>query len=125
MEAPNNKDACKKLLEACSASNQLPQNIALGYKATATMMMAKHVLSPVTKLSKFSSGRSILEKAVAMDTSSVEVRFLRYAVQVNAPSFLGYNKSIDTDEAFLRRNYKNVSDIALKKMVEGFLLSKK
>jgi hypothetical protein len=125
MEAGSSKTSCKKLVDICNANTSLPNNLLLGYKGSATMMMAKHVFSPVTKLSKFSEGKTILEQAVALDTSSVEVRLLRYAVQVNAPSFLGYNKSINADKAYLLKSYRNISDNALRQMMQNILIGEK
>lgn len=100
-KAPTEKKACEKLIKLMEANNPKQNPLLLGYKGSAIMMMANHVVNPFTKLSFFKEGRNMLEKAVKTERKNVELRFLRYAAQTNAPSFLGYDEHIAGDKEFL------------------------
>ncbi|CAF1687547.1 unnamed protein product [Didymodactylos carnosus] len=66
-----------------------------------------------------------MENAIARDTLDVEMRVLRYAIQSNAPGFLGYNSNLQNDKAFLIANYNRVDDAALKLMITNALAAAK
>src|SRR5437868_15539228 len=78
-EAVTQKSSCIKLiklLEPCSETN-FP--VLMGYKACGTMIMAKHVFNPFSKLSHFRTGKRMLETVIAANGKIVELRFLRYS----------------------------------------------
>lgn len=85
--------------------------------------MANHVFNPVTKLRYFNNGKSILENAIAKAPANTELRYLRLTIQLNAPSFLGYNKMIEADKMFLQKNVTATEDADLKKMITDYLES--
>ncbi|MCF8450906.1 MAG: hypothetical protein K9G49_13620 [Taibaiella sp.] len=72
-----------------------------GYNAVASIMMCNHVLNPYSRLKYFYNGRSKLEKAISTNPKSVELRYLRFAVQCNVPGILNYNGQINEDRAIL------------------------
>jgi hypothetical protein len=39
-----------------------------------------------------------------LNTKYIEIRFLRYLVQLNSPAFLGYNTNLDNDYKFIINN---------------------
>lgn len=84
------------------------------------MMMAKHVVNPFAKLSYFKKGKNMLEKAIEADSENVELRFLRYAAQTNAPSFLGYDDHIAGDKKFLLQTGDSI-DKTLKNFISSQL----
>jgi hypothetical protein len=90
------------LTEADLASKPLYQ----GYQGMANLLMAKHSWMPWNKISYFNSGKACLEKAIRLDPQNTELRFLRFCVQKNAPSFLGYYGAIDADFEFLTQYLK-------------------
>src|SRR5699024_1057293 len=59
-----------------------------GYKASVTMLLAEHTLNPFKKLKYFNKGKKMLQEAVEADRENIELRFLRFTAQSNAPSFL-------------------------------------
>ena len=87
------------------------------------MVMAKHVINPFSKLSYFSKGKQLLEKTIEADAKNVELRFLRFAVQTNLPSFLGYKEHIQKDKAFLIKSIGHINDLELKQQVVAYLKS--
>lgn len=92
-----------------------------GYKAAATMLMAKYVINPFSKLNNFKKGKTLLEKAIDRDQKNIELRFIRYAIQLNAPSFLNYKNAINKDKVFLMDSYAHIKDTQLKNNISAFL----
>ncbi len=119
-KAPQKEMYCKDLLKLLETSST-SQPLLYGYKGCATMIMAKYAFNPINKLSFFKKGRTILESAIAKDTGNAELRYLRLAVQMNTPSFLGYKKDIDSDKRFLTNNLKNIADKELADMIRAVL----
>jgi len=99
-----------------------------GYKAMAEFVMIKYTFNPFSKLSHFNKGRKELDAALQADPGNVELVFLRFATQVNAPSFLGYNNNIASDKTILYNfavTQNNSTDDDLKGKVTTFLLNSK
>ncbi len=94
------EEAAKKLC-VITAGEQVPASVIAGYKAVGKIMMCNHVGNPYTKLKYFYAGKDALEKSIAAAPASVELRYLRYAVQRNTPSLLHYNGSIPTDRQMI------------------------
>ena len=115
------EQACKELMEILSPYNEKNNPLYLGYKSSATMMMARYVSNPFSKLSYFNRGKKMLEKAVNADKYNIELRSLRFLVQSNVPSFLGYNDDIDSDKTFIISNAHLVKDPELKKNIIYFM----
>ncbi|WP_070138311.1 hypothetical protein [Crocinitomix algicola] len=74
------------------------------YYAAGVMSLANHTYWPLQKLDYFNEGKEMLEKAIARDSRNVEIRFIRYSIQKNAPSFLGYSGNIEADRKFILDN---------------------
>lgn len=100
-----------------------PTPVQNGYKAIAELMICNHAYNPYKKMSYFSKGKNTLESAIKTDPSSPELRFLRYSVQTNDPSFLGYNKNVEEDRSIIiRALQKKQVDEDLHRRIENFLL---
>ncbi len=115
------EDSCKKLITILNSYNEENNPLLAGYKACATMMMAKYVFNPFSKLSSFYKGRNLLEKSIEADKENIELRFLRFSIQNSVPSFLGYKSSIDNDKLFLMNRLSTVKDTSLKQWIVSFL----
>jgi hypothetical protein len=113
--------ACKEMMELLSPYNEKNNPLFLGYKASATMMMARYASNPFSKLSYFNRGKRMLEKAVNADKNNIELRSLRFLVQSNVPSILGYSGEIESDRAFIINNAHFVQDPTLKKNIIYFM----
>ena len=67
----------------------------------------------------------MLNKAVNLDSTSIEIRFLRFAVLHNIPSILGYSKEAKEDAERLYSiiiNPKNYGDNFLIEKVADYLI---
>jgi len=104
-------------------------SILYGYKGVLETMMAAYYLYPMTKLSQFKKGKEIIEQAIQNNESNYELAFLRFAVQTKAPTFLGYNKDINSDKLLIIKSLYGLSKEKIKskyiqKMVKFMVLSK-
>lgn len=117
------KDSSEKFSEIMEALDAKKDPILLCYKGMSYMMRAKHNINPISKLSAFNKGKEFLELAVKYDLENVEVRFMRFSVQTNAPSMLNYNQDINEDKELLIKAWKSgITDIDLKQKIKGFML---
>lgn len=108
--------ACKQMIGLLGPYDE-KNPLFLGYKGCATMMMAKHVFSPFSKMSYFKKGKQMLESAINSDNKNYELRFLRFIAQTNMPSFLGYNNDIEKDKEYILNYYSHIKDAELKEFV--------
>lgn len=92
-----------------------------GYRGAATMMLAKFQLNPLRKLGYFNDGKAILEAAIGKDPDNIELIFIRYTVQCNAPSFLQYNQKLTSDKHMLLVELKYIKDADLKTRIIQYL----
>ena len=120
-QAEIQKSSCIKLIKLLEPYNEGKFPILMGYKACGTMMMAKHVPNPFSKLSHFRKGKKMLETVIAVNDKVVELRFLRYSIQTNAPSFLGYNNHIAEDKMFLEKAVPCLNDAVLRNKIYAYL----
>jgi hypothetical protein len=115
------KESCKKLITILQPYNETNNVAYAGYKACAKMMMAKYAINPINKLANFSQGKRLLEKCITIDKNNIELRFLRFAIQYNAPAILGYNRNIKEDKLILRNSIPIIKDEQLKLMISSYL----
>lgn len=116
-KAATEEYSCKKLIDELKQYSE-NNNPTLGaYKAAATIIMAKHLVNPIDKLSSFNQGKSLLEKCIKTDTKNIEMHYLRFTIQKNSPSFLGYTNSIDKDKTFLINSIDKIKDMQLKQLI--------
>lgn len=120
-KAPENEAACRDLLRMTSPFNEKNDVVMAGYKAAATMMMAKFLGNPFRKLSWFYRGKDLLEKAISTDHECVELRYIRYCVQMGCPRMLGYHGDIRADQGYLQRFVLQDGDGQLKAMIRDVL----
>ena len=97
--APNDKALCFRMIE--ELAKQKNDDKAMGYWGAYTMISANHVFSPIQKLQSFNKGKDALEKAIVQIPKDVELRYVRYAIQISIPKFLGYKNNIQTDRKWM------------------------
>jgi len=124
-KAQSSEKVCLELIDRLEPFNEGNNTLLMGYRACATMLMAKHVFNPFSKLSYFKRGRDILEKAIKSDRDNIELRFLRYTIQTNVPSFLNYNQFKESDRLFLVNSISKLTDQKLKKIIIAYLKTNK
>lgn len=102
----------------------LPPNepLTMGYMGATKMLLAKYAILPTQKYTYFSEGRQKLDAAVTANPSNLELKYLRYSIQLNSPSFLGYNKNIKEDRTALINGTSAITDHELKVKIISFLV---
>lgn len=123
-EAADKEKAARELLVLTENKND-NEPVMLGYKAAGHMMMAKHVGNPFKKMSHFNKGKDYLTTAIEADKQNLELRFLRFAVQAEAPGFLGYRQNLEEDKILLLRGVRSIEDRDLQNMILNYLRNSK
>lgn len=118
-KAPGGKPYCEELISLLKPYDETTP-LYFGYKGCAYMVMAKHIGSPFSKLSSFRKGKKMLEKAIGADDQNIELRFLRFTIQTNTPSLLGYSGQIKTDRLFLVQHLHQ-TDSSLRNRISRYL----
>lgn len=121
-KAPYDENSCKELVSILSPFTEKNNPLYLGYKASGTMMMAKHVMNPFSKFSYFKNGKKMLELAIATDRQNIELRYLRFEAQTHIPFFLGYKEDIEDDKKFLLNSFDKITDKTLRDFMKPALL---
>ncbi|AMP98553.1 hypothetical protein AY601_1638 [Pedobacter cryoconitis] len=124
-ESANDKAAAGKLLDLLSNVDDQSSQLLICYKGVAEMMQAKYTMSPISKFRRFKKGKEYIESAVAIDPENLEIRFLRFTIQTNLPSFLGYNDHIIADKTILIKNLDQIHDKPFKQLVINYLFASK
>ena len=114
------KKLCKKMIEELELSKE-KYVIALAYLGAYQTIWANHVFNPLSKLATFKKGKNNIELAISKEPENVEIRYIRFSVQKNAPSFLGYNSHLKEDKDFLVKNKKNINSDFVQKNIETLL----
>lgn len=97
----NSEAAVSRLKSLALQSKETRASLKSAYYAAAEMATAKYLLNPAAKLKTFKSGKKLLDLCITNDGMNVELRYIRFAIQTNVPSFLGYNKNVADDKLFL------------------------
>lgn len=106
-----------------------PDALTLAYKGSTEALKAKHAWNPYTKLEYMNSFDKIINEAVRMSSDDIEIRFLRYSVQLNTPKYLGLSKNMAEDKSmivnlFLQKKFKNKDKVMLTEIYQFMLKSK-
>lgn len=117
----SDEKSCVELIARLESFNENNHPLYAGYRAAATMVMAKHVFNPFSKFSYFKKGRNLLEKAISKSKGDIELRFLRFSIQTHLPGFLDYNDDIGIDKAFIMKGFPALADLALRQNIASFL----
>jgi hypothetical protein len=105
------------LLEPFTSSDLTLQ----GYKGMSFMLLSKYSFNPYEKIYYFKKGSSILDKAIEEDKENIELRYLRYTVQSEAPVILNYRSALSSDLTFIQTQVNNIKDFDLKNRINNFL----
>lgn len=119
-KAVQDKDLCRKMIDELEKSKK-KDAIYLAYLGGFQTIWANHVFNPISKLQSFKEGKNKIEQAISKEPDNVEIRFIRFSVQKNAPSFLGYSNNIIDDRNFIIKNRDDVSSEVVQKNIEMLL----
>ena len=88
------------------------------YKAAIIAVKAKFAFWPNEKLSLVKKAMTLLDKCIIQDPNNIEKRWLRYSIEINIPSVLGYNhQTIDRKVIIDQLTQKKFDDKDRQQMV--------
>ena len=76
------------------------------YLGAAYCAEAKYRWNPYAKLERVKTGMGLLNQAVTLESSNIEIRFLRFCIEEHLPGALPYKEHIATDKLFILANLK-------------------
>ena len=118
------KDSLAKLTAIVNNISSIDLPILCCYKGAVKMIQAKYAVNPFSRFADFKKGRTLIEAAIARDTTCFEMRYLRLSIQMNLPTFLGYHDNIRADSSFLRAHIYDQTDKQLHQMTVELLTHK-
>lgn len=121
--AVSNSEVCESLI-ADLLNRRDASAIERAYLGTLQTIWANHTRSPISKWKTFQKGKDNLEAAVAQAPNSVEIRMLRYSVQLNCPRFLNYYQDLERDRSYILENKEQITHPQVQKLYQGLLMNK-
>mgnify|MGYP006114535001 CR=1 FL=1 len=116
------KSKSAELLNTILTDKVISKDVTLqGYKGVSLMLLAKYALNPYKKIYYFNKGKTILENAIEKDRENIELRYLRYTVQLKAPQFLNYKYALSNDLNLIMVHLCEINDLDLKSRIKHFL----
>lgn len=98
------KDSCAALaLFETIKSGQYSSALLQAYAGATEAAAADCIKGAFTKLEYFSRGKKNIELAIEQDSKNPEIRFLRFATQLNAPNFLEYDNTREDKKLILEQ----------------------
>ena len=82
-------------------SSKTQDPLTQAYVAYFTALKARHVTSPYEKIKHVRSFDLTIKKAVALAPNNLEIRFLRFSIQDQLPTYLGYSKELAVDKKMI------------------------
>lgn len=119
--ATKNDSVCKVLYNGLNGKAD-GTDVLSGYAGGVTMLMAKSTANPFSKMEYFKSGKKLLEDAISHNKNDIELRFLRFAIQDNLPSMLGYNENLDEDKSYIMKYLPMLDKRELRKAIANYLI---
>ncbi|MGE0638001.1 MAG: hypothetical protein AB7G44_05625 [Bacteroidia bacterium] len=119
--ATKNDSVCKELYTALTGKAD-GTDVLSGYAGGVTMLMAKSTANPFSKMEYFKDGKKLLEDAISNNKNDIELRFLRFAIQDNLPSMLGYNENLEEDKSYIMKYLPMLDKRELRKAIANYLI---
>jgi hypothetical protein len=120
-KASVNKSDAETFFETIHSTPKIDKFLLAGYQGMSHMIKANYAFNPYNKLSYFIKGKNLLDEAITADPKNIELRFLRFSVQTNAPAFLGYGGKVNEDKKEIMLAYHHLVDEDLKARIKKFM----
>lgn len=93
----------------------------VAYKGASIVIISKFESKISDKLKGVKQGIKLIEFAIGIESSNIEIRLIRLSIQENLPKIATYNKNKNEDKAFILSHY-NEQPNSLKEYVKSFIL---
>jgi hypothetical protein len=100
----NDIKSCKELHNLSKNCNPKLDPVEFSYNITSHLMECHFILNPFLKYTIFKNSTQQLDSLICLNPQYIEMRFLRYLVQLNSPTLLGYNTNLYNDYKFIIDN---------------------
>jgi hypothetical protein len=101
--------------------------VLIAYKGAAEAIQAKYAFNPIGKLNHLKSAHRYFSKAVQLNATNPEIRFIRYSVESNTPKMLDKSDHLAEDKSLLidhiKRYPKSDLDAETYTIARNFLLA--
>ena len=124
LSAHSTESNCNNFGEKLASIEDSKSTLINGYQGCFYFIKCKFINNPIEKFSYFNKGKELLEAAIKQDPESAELRFLRFSIQKNIPSFLLYN-NLEKDLNFLNENITNINNKDVQEFIVESLKSMK
>ena len=104
LNASLNEDSCKNFMLSLKKVKIEESPLIEAYKISAELINIKYLKNPFKKYNLFNHYSKKLNLIINENPLQIEIRFLRYLIQLNSPDFLFYNKNIEEDYNFINKN---------------------
>ena len=104
LNASLNEDSCKNFMLSLKKVKIEESPLIEAYKISAELINIKYLKNPFKKFKLFNHYSKKLNLIINKNPLQIEIRFLRYLIQLNSPDFLFYNKNIEEDYNFINKN---------------------
>lgn len=119
-KAVDNQIICEKWYHLFEKEMVLSNQKLKAYKGGITIAMARYVVV-AKKTPLVLQGKKLIEESILNSKDDVEIRFIRYSIQVNLPPALGYNKNKIEDRNFINAHLEQFPNEAMKSYVKKFM----
>ena len=120
-QASQDEAVAEQLIRTLSSEHDQP--LMQAYRAATTALLGKYALNPYTKLSHCRNSSELFQKAIAADPGNVEIRYLRLAIQLNLPKFLGMSHDLAEDRRVILQGLSALPDAALRSEIARYLIN--
>ena len=100
----NDIKSCKELYNLSKNCNPILDPVEFSYNIKSHLMECNFILNPFRKYTIFKNSTQQLDSLIRLNPQYIEMRFLRYLVQLNSPKILGYNTNLHNDYKFIIDN---------------------
>lgn len=98
-KARTSENEANQLLSYTASRTSIP--IFKAYHGAANALLAKFVFNPFDKLEYMHKGLDLLNNAVTLKQSDIEIRFLRLVIEEHIPPGIPFNNHIVGDRNFI------------------------
>lgn len=100
-QAVTKRSAANNIDQLLASHSHCDVGIVHAYRASAKALLANYSLNPMTKLDLLKQADQIFLKAIRLDPTNPEIRFLRFAIHSKMPAFLRNKDLLQQDKQVL------------------------
>lgn len=96
--APSKVQGYYKYINAIEAKDD---GIVMAYQAMSEALVAQETWNPIEKYNRIKKFEKLIDQAIFMDPSNLEIRFLRLCIESYIPEWLGIPNHVLDDKVFI------------------------